>query len=88
MTKGWQSMALDRQVGKETAVTWYPEIGPVAAEAMSVSVVVTTLIPLSSPPKAVLFKETPLTVKAMAEPAAIDADPVRTKAPSTKELKE
>jgi len=88
MTKGWQSMALDRQVGKETAVTWYPEIGPVAAVAGVTSAVVTTEIPKSFPPKATLLKEKPLTVKAMAEPAAIDADPVRTKAPSTTELKE
>ncbi len=53
MTKGWQAVALDWQVGSETAVTWYPEMGPVAAWAvpvLTVSVVVVTTMPVSEPP--------------------------------------
>jgi len=49
MPNGWQSVALDRHVGSVTAVTWYPEIGPVAplfdAESSRVSAVVVTRIP-------------------------------------------
>lgn len=88
MPNGWQSVALDRHVGSVTAVTWYPEIGPVAplfdAVESSVSVVVVTRIPtvvaLSSPPNGAP-RETPPNVNVIVVAAEIEVIPVKTKRP-------
>ncbi len=87
MTKFWHAVALDWQVGNETAVTSYPETGPVEARAAVVSAVVVTLMPVSSPPVAVAVKETPLNVRAITEAAGIAAVPVSTNLPSFQSLK-
>lgn len=81
MTKFWQAVALDPQVGNETAVTWYPETGPEEVVAAVVSAVVVTLMPVSSPPVGVPVKETPLNVRAITVAAGIAVVPVSTKRP-------
>jgi len=86
MTKGWQALGSDWQVGSETAVTWYPEMGPVAAVAAVVSMVVVTLRPVSLPPVAAP-REMPLKVKVMTVAAATAFDPVSTNFWSENELK-
>lgn len=87
MTKFWQAVVLDRQVGNETAVTWYPETGPVVPVAAVASAVVVTLMPTSLPPVGVLVKETPLNVRAITVAAGIAAVPVSTNRPSANALK-
>jgi len=87
MTKFWQAVVLDRQVGNETAVTWYPETGPVEPVAAVVSAVVVTLMPTSLPPVGELLKETPLNVRAITVAAGIAVVPVSTNRPSVNALK-
>lgn len=81
MTKFRQAVALDAQVGNDTAVTWYPEMGPLEPVAAMVSAVVTTLMPASLPPVAVFPKETPLNVRVITVFAGIAADPSNLKDP-------
>jgi hypothetical protein len=78
MTKFRQAVALDAQVGNETAVTWNPETGPVEPKPAVVSVVVVTVMPSSSPPVAEPCKETPLNVREITVAAGIGAVPVST----------
>lgn len=91
MTKGWQEFAFIRlvsHVGNETAVTWYPEMGPVApvptASRTTLPALVTTVIPSSVPSTAAFLRVTPeiITLKVAAFTAAV---PVNTNRPSVKD---
>lgn len=87
MTKGWQELAFDSQVGNETSVTVYPEMGPVGplpcASTTTLPLLVTTVIPVSVPATGVLLRVTPenITLKVPAVTAAV---PVNTNRPSVK----
>lgn len=84
MPNGWHAVVLDWHVGSDTAVTWYPEMGPEAPLAVpvsSVSVVVVTRIPSSEPPKGTP-RETPPKVNVIAVAAGMPVSPDNTNLPS------